>query len=53
MDTHVPWTAEEVVQLHLMRSQGFGYNTIAERLGRSEHGIRQKLELIARREVHP
>lgn len=43
-ERHVKYTEDEVKLLVEMYHQGYGYNTMAERLGKSALGIRGKLE---------
>ncbi|WAH35020.1 Myb-like DNA-binding domain-containing protein [Alicyclobacillus dauci] len=43
-DRHVKYTKAEVQQLVDMYHKGYGYNTMAEKLGKSALGIRGKLE---------
>jgi hypothetical protein len=44
LNNHIKWTMEEVKLLIDMSEKGYGYNTIAEKLGKSEHAVRGKLE---------
>lgn len=44
LNNHIKWTAEETKQLLEMYKLGYGYNTMAEKLGKSALGIRGKLE---------
>lgn len=44
LNNHVKWTPEETRLLIELAEKGYGYNTIAEKLGKSEHGVRGKLE---------
>lgn len=48
-DNHVKWNDEQIKILLDLFNKGFGYNTIAERLGRSAHGVRGKLERMGYR----
>lgn len=43
-DNHIKYTKEEVRTLLDFYNRGYGYNSIAEKLGKSEIGIRGKLE---------
>jgi hypothetical protein len=44
LNNHIRWIPEEVDQLVEMVNHGYGFNTMAERLGKSALGIRGKLE---------
>ncbi|WNF07235.1 hypothetical protein [Brevibacillus borstelensis] len=44
LNNHIKYTAEETEQLVSMARQGYGYETIARKLGKSALGVRGKLE---------
>ena len=48
LDNHRPWAEADVILLQDWVRQGYGLNEIGTRLGRSEFGMRQKLDQLAR-----
>ena len=46
LNNHIRWRPDDVAQLVEMVSQGYGFNTMAERLGKSALGIRGELERL-------
>lgn len=47
LDNHRQWTSEDVALMLELLQKGYGLNTIATKLGRSELGIRGKLERLS------
>lgn len=46
LENHIKYTAEEVQTLLRMAQEGYSFETIAQRLGKSALGVRGKLERI-------
>lgn len=44
LNNHIKYTPEEIELLSSMATQGYGYETIAQKLGKSALGVRGKLE---------
>lgn len=44
LNNHIKYTAIEIEKLSIMACQGYGYETIAQELGKSALGVRGKLE---------
>lgn len=49
MDNSVKYTKEEVQTIIKMFNQGYGLNTIAEKIGKNTLGVRGKLERMGYR----